>query len=187
MLVSRALLTACLVVPAEWVAGQASNVWPLPLPRLEQRATAGGAAVEMTILWNVSAGAATSDPVPADVAGPLRNDFQVAARRLVADAPVRQRDPQLSEDDLVIVAVSPQGADLGWQVIKDPSVVRAETPTASGELQHQTLRRPEASFLVTLPGRGEGIAELRLLKPRWNGTAFILDPLGAVAIPASGR
>jgi len=185
--VSRALLTACLVVPAGWVAGQASNVWPLPLPRLEQRATAGGAAVEMTILWNVSAGAATSDPVPADVAGPLRNDFQVAARRLVADAPVRQRDPQLSEDDLVIVAVSPQGADLGWQVIKDPSFVRAETPTASGELQHQTLRRPEASFLVTLPGRGEGIAELRLLKPRWNGTAFILDPLGAVAIPASGR
>src|SRR4051794_38106481 len=128
---------------------------------------------------------ATSDPVPADIAGPPRNDFQVAARRLVADAPVRQRDPQLSEDDLVIVAVSPQGTDLGWQVIKDPSFVRAETPTASGELQHQTLRRPAASFIVTLPDRGAGIAELRLMKPRWTGTAFVLDPLGTIIVPAA--
>jgi hypothetical protein len=141
----------------------------------------------MTIQWNVTAAAANADPQPVDVAGPPRNDFQVTTRRLVAGAPVRQRDPQLSEDDLVIVAVSSQGADLGWQVIKDPSFVRAETATDAGDLQHQTLRRPEASFIVTLPEQGAGISELRLLKPRWTGTAFALDPIGSVTLPASGR
>jgi hypothetical protein len=178
-----ALLIACLLAAPSAASAQTSNVWPLPLPRLEQRTTAGGASVEMTILWNVTGAAAASDPQPADVAGPPRNDFQVTTRRLVSGAPARQRDPQLSEDDLVIVAVSPQGTDLGWQVVKDPSFVRAETPTASGELQHQTLRRPEASFIVTLPEQGSGIAELRLLKPRWTGTAFVLDPIGSVTVP----
>ncbi|MEO7272623.1 MAG: hypothetical protein ABI211_11540 [Vicinamibacterales bacterium] len=183
----RALLTACLIMPAAIASAQTANVWPLPLPRLEQRATAGGASVEMTIKWNVTAGAPNADPQPVDVAGPPRNDFEVTTRRLVAGALVRQRDPQLSEDDLVIVAVSPQGTDLGWQVIKDPSFVRAETSTPAGELQHQTLRRSEASFIVTLPEQGAGITELRLLKPRWTGTAFVLDPLGSVALPAAGR
>jgi len=181
------LLAVCLIGPAALASAQTSNSWPLPLPRLEQRATAGGASVEMTIQWNVTAAAANADPQPVDVAGPPRNDFQVTARRLVAGAPVRQRDPQLSDDDLVIVAVSPQGTDLGWQVIKDPSFVRAETSTPAGELQHQTLRRPEASFIVTLPEQGAGISELRLLKPRWTGTAFVLDPLGSVILPGSGR
>ena len=179
----RALLAGCLLAPAAAVSAQSTNVWPLPLPRLEQAATAGGASVEMTIQWNVTGAAANAEPQPVEVAGPPRNDFQVTARRLVSSAPVRQRDPQLSEDDLVIVAVSPQGTDLGWQVVKDPSFVRAETPGTSGELQHQTLRRPEASFIVTLPEQGAGIGELRLFKPRWTGTAFVLDPLGTVAVP----
>jgi len=182
-----ALLTACLALPPAVASAQTSNVWPLPVPRLEQRATAGGGSVEMTIQWNVTAAAANSDPQPVEVAGPPRNDFQVTTRRLIAGAPVRQRDPQLSEDDLVIVAVSPQGTDLGWQVVKDPSFVRAETSTPAGDLQHQTLRRAEASFIVTLPEQGAGIAELRLLKPRWTGTAFVLDPLGSVSLPAGGR
>jgi len=183
----RALLAVCLTAPAAAASAQTTNVWPLPLPRLEQRATAAGASVEMTIRWNVTAAAANTDPQPVDVAGPPRNDFEVTTRRLVAGAPVRQRDPQLSEDDLVIVAVSPLGTELGWQVVKDPSFVRAETSTPAGELQHQTLRRPEASFIVTLPEQGAGITELRLLKPRWTGTAFVLDPLGSVTLPAGGR
>jgi len=179
----RALLAACLLAPCATVSAQSANVWPLPLPRLEQRATANGTSVEMTIQWNVTGAAASADPQPADVAGPPRNDFEVTARRLVSGAPVRQRDPQLSEDDLVIIAVDPQGTEMGWQVVKDPSFVRAETPGVAGELQHQTLRRPEASFVVTLPEQGAGIAELRLFKPRWTGTAYVLDPLGTVTVP----
>jgi len=182
----RALLAVCLLAAPAAASAQSTNVWPMPLPRLEQPATAGGASVEMTIQWNVTGAAPNAEPLPVDVAGPPRNDFQVTTRRLVSGGPVRQRDPQLSEDDLVIVAVSPQGTDLGWQVVKDPSFVRAETPGASGELQHQTLRRPEASFIVTLPDQGAGIAELRLLKPRWTGSAYVLDPIGSVSVP-SGR
>jgi hypothetical protein len=141
----------------------------------------------MTIHWNVTLAAPTGEPQPAAIAGPPRNDFQVTTRRLVTQMPARQRDPQLSEDDLVIVAVNAQGEEIAWQLVKDPSLIRAETPTASGELEHRVLRRSEASFIVTLPQPAAAIAELRLYKPRWTGTAFVLDAVGSVTIPATPK
>ena len=157
--------------------------WPLPLPQMADVAAPTAAAVEMTIHWNVTFAAASTDPQPTAAAGPPRDDFEVTARRLVAHMPARQRDPQLSEDDLVIVAVDAQGVEIAWQVVKDPSLVRAETPTPSGELEHRILRRADASFIVTLPQRSPAIATLRLYKPRWTGSAYVLDAVGTVTIP----
>ena len=158
-----------------------------PLATLPQLAALpAGSASELTIGWNVLS-SPTADPVPAAAAGVPQNDFRMTARRSVAEMPVRQRDPQLSEDDLVIVAVNAQGADVGWQLVKDPSVVRAEAPTASGELRGQVLRRPQTSFVVTVPQASPAIAVLRVYKPRWTGSGFALDALGTVTIPATAQ
>ena len=71
----RALLAACLLAACATVSAQSANVWPLPLPRLEQRATAGGASVEMTIQWNVTGAAANADPQPCGRRRPAAERF----------------------------------------------------------------------------------------------------------------
>jgi len=180
-------LAAILICLSGTTSAQAPTVWPLPLPQLAEVAPPADAAVEMTILWNVTFPAAAVGPGQAASVAPLRNDFRVTARRAAPRMPARQRDPQLSEDDLVIVAVNAQGEELAWQLVKDPTLIRAETPTPSGELEHRTLRRSEASFIVTLPQSAAAITELRLFKPRWTGSAYALDPLGTVTVPTIPR
>ena len=178
------LLTALVLGGSGTARAQTPSDWPLPLPQMADISAPSSAAVEMTIHWNVTFAPPAADPQPVANAGPPRNDFEVTASRAVAHMPTRQRDPQLSEDDLVVVAVDAQGKEIAWQVVKDPSLVRAETPSASGELEHRLLRRPEASFTVTLPQPTTGIVELRLYKPRWTGSAFVIDAVGSVVIPA---
>jgi hypothetical protein len=94
---------------------------------------------------------------------------------------VRQRDPQLSEHHLLVRVVNADGAIIDTQLILDPRVIRAEAPGPSGELQSKTLHRSSPDFLLTIPD-DPGLRELRIYHPRWTGTAFVLDPLGTIAL-----
>lgn len=149
------------------------------LPQLA--ALAARSASELTVRWDTTV-ASPADPALTTSSGP----FQVVSSRAVGDAGTLERAPQLSEDRLVVVAVDAAGREIGWQLVKDPGVVRAEGPTPSGVLTGQILRSGATSFVLSVP-RGSGIADLRIYKPRWTGTAFALDPLGAVSVPADAR
>jgi len=159
------------------------------LAAVRQLASSGAAAssTELTIRWTsgtetgatVGAGAA---PVREAQLSPVQT-FSLVASRSVSAPVVRERDPQLSSDHLVIFAVDAADTELGWQLVKDPRIIRAEEPTATGVLTGQVLYRPSAEFPVSLP-EGLRVAALRIYQARWTGDRFDLVSLGSVSVPA---
>jgi hypothetical protein len=49
-------------------------------------------------------------------------------------------------------------------------------------LSGEVLHRAVAELLITLPD-DPALTEIRLYHPRWTGTGFVLDPLGAFSLP----
>jgi hypothetical protein len=148
------------------------------LPPFANRA-ASAAQTELIISWAVSAGTPGILTVPG--AARELHQFQVRARTPVSDPPVRERDPQIAEDDLVIVALDPQGREIGWQHLKDPRIVRSEQPGPDGLLTGQVLHRSDAEFVVRMPDSLPAVS-LRVYEPQWNGTEFMLRELGTVVL-----
>ena len=159
------------------------------LADVPQLASSGSAAssTELTIRWTsgtetgatVGAGA---PPVREAQLSPVQT-FSLVASRPVSAPVVRERNPQLSSDHLVIFAVDAADTELGWQLVKDPRVIRAEEPTATGMLTGQVLYRPSAEFPVSLP-EGLRVAAIRIYQARWTGDRFDLVSLGSVSVPA---
>lgn len=139
--------------------------------------TAAPSASEITVRWSLLSSPAGDPAAPGAV-----NAFEVASRRNVSELPVPERNPQFSQDRLVVVAVDVGGREVGWQMVPDPSLIRAEVPGPNGLLTGQVLRRQETSFLLTLPETNPPVVEVRIFKPRWTGSAFALDQLGSVGV-----
>jgi hypothetical protein len=138
-------------------------------------------ATELTIRW-VAGASANNDPVPAQDLSPV-NQFELMSRRSVSTNFVRERAPELARERLVIVAIDASGREVAWQQVLDPRIVRAELPGPTGELRGQTLYRPVADLVVAFPD-SLSVAALRVYEVRWNGSEFVLDPLGEVAAGA---
>lgn len=135
----------------------------------------------LTVRW-LATGTPPGDALlPLDEVTPRSSRFEVLSRRAVQFEPVVERDPQLSEDDIVVVALDDGGQELGWARLKDPRVVRAEQPAADGTLSGRTLYRADAEIEVWLPGRTD-LAALRVYKPQWNGREFDLTGLGTIPL-----
>ena len=134
----------------------------VPLVASTSRSTS---LTEMTIRW---------------LANSPESPLKVMARRRVASHLVRERDPQLSPDELVVIATDTRGTAIGWQHVKDPRVIRAEAPGIDGVLSGQWLRRTLAEFVVAVPD-DLAAAELRIYETSWTGRAWTLTPLGTVS------
>lgn len=107
--------------------------------------------------------------------------FTLLERRRVPGSLPRQRNPELSSEQIVVVAVDAQGLEIDRQLIPDPRVLRGEGPGPSGELSGVVLHHAKTELLITLPD-DPAITELRLYHPRWTGTAFVLDLLGIILL-----
>ena len=140
-------------------------------------AIANSAAAEITIRWVVTAASSGAPADPARVV-PL-NQFEVAGRGRVQGPLQRERDPQWSADELVLVAVDAAGREASWQKVRDPRVVRAELPGPSGELSGQVLHRPLAEIVAIVP---DTAASLRIFETQWTGVQFVLRELGQVNV-----
>jgi len=140
--------------------------------------TAGAQTAEtvqqLRVQWTTTS-VSTALPAPGPRVSPLR----LLDRRPVPGSRPRQRNPQLSADQLVVQAFDARGALVDSQLIPDPRLVRAEAPGPSGELVGQVLQRPDPDFLITLPNSAT-LVELRLFQPRWTGTDFVLDLIGSI-------
>jgi len=148
-------------------------------------AAKGNGQAEVTIRWVVTPGqgnAALPGALITPGPNPETNQFEVLRRRGVNEAPVRERNPQLAVDELVIVAVGDRGDELAWQHVKDPRIVRSEQPGPDGVLRGQVFFRPEAELVVHLP---DAVTAARVLvySVEWNGTRFVLRGLGSIPIP----
>jgi hypothetical protein len=140
---------------------------------------ADGAATGLTIRWVVT-DSASGEPVDPATAVAV-NSFEVAARARVQGPLPRERDPQWSEDEIVIVAVDAVGRETSWQKVQDPRLVRAELPGPSGELRGERLHRPLAEIVTIVP---DAAASVRIFETRWTGAGFVLRELGQVNVTA---
>ncbi len=110
-----------------------------------------------------------------------RGSFAALGRQGGLGSLPRQRAPELSEDQLLVLAVDSQKQLKGWSLITDPRILRAELPGPAGELSGQVIYQSNVEFVVALPD-DPAISELRFYHPRWTGQEFVLDPIGAVPI-----
>ena len=110
------------------------------------------------------------------------NRFEVVRRSEVRGPLVRERDPQWSEHDLVVVAADTGGRETSWQKVRDPRILRSEQPGPTGELSGETFVRPEVELVVAVP---DGAASLYVYETAWSGDQFVLRQLGRidVAVP----
>ena len=129
---------------------------------------------QLRVQWTTSVSTLAAPP-PGQRVNPLR----LLERRPAAGSLPRQRNPQLSADQLVVQAFDARGVFVDTQLIPDPRLVRAESTGPSGELVGQTLHRSDPDFLITLPNSAT-LVELRLFQPRWTGTEFVLDLIGSI-------
>jgi hypothetical protein len=134
---------------------------------------------ELRIRWDAYIGV----PVPQVTPGTVlpSNIFTLVERRPIPGRIPRQRNPQLSSDQIVALALDNQSDIVDWQLVPDPRIIRAELPGPSGELSGQILHRAEAELLLILP-ETPSIEEIVLYEPRWTGTNFIFEYLGAVSL-----
>lgn len=135
---------------------------------------------ELHVRWQVGAGGPDGLVRPADLV-PV-NAFEVIGRGTVRGPLVRERDPQWSEDDLVVVALDAAGRETSWQKVRDPRLLRSEQPGPTGELQGEIFHRVEAELVVVVPGAAT--AALRVYETRWDGAQFVLRPLGQFEVTA---
>lgn len=91
----------------------------------------------------------------------------------------RHRSLELSPTHVFIVAVDATNKLRWWSIMPDPRVVRAETPTATGELRGENYYASNVTFTVAFPDDPQ-IVNLRFYHPAWNGTDFDLKPLAVV-------
>ena len=168
------------------IVGMAAQVMPpsrsessvRTLPVFSAAASSGG-QIELTVRW--VAGQAPVGTMMTTRAAAATNRFEVRRRAAVTDAPVQERDPQLGEDELVVVAVDAQGREVGWQHLKDPRIVRSEQPGAGGLLRGRTLFRAETELVVRVP-ESLGAATLNLYEVSWTGSAFVLRGCGSIPV-----
>jgi hypothetical protein len=133
---------------------------------------------QLHVRW-LAAASPTGDPVPAADLVPL-NRFEVVGRSDLRGPLQRERDPQLSEHELVIVSIDGGGRETSWQKIRDPRILRAELPGSTGQLTGQVLYRPEVELVAIVPDAAT--AGLHVYETSWNGEQFVLRPLGVIAV-----
>ena len=132
---------------------------------------------EVRIGWE-----APVEPQAPGVAGrQASNRFTILERQTGPGVVARQRNPELSSDQILVVAVDILGNEISQQLVADPRVVRREFPGPDGRLRHEVLHRARTELLITLPD-DPAIAEIRMYHPRWTGNTFALDLLGTVRL-----
>lgn len=130
---------------------------------------------ELRIKWS---------PPPAPTSG---SQAKAAPRMVVvSDTSVagvvrRERQPQLSEDQLVIVQRASDGRALDWLMTPDPRTIRAEVPGADGRLTGKIVHVADTELLVAITQLA-ATASLSVYQPRWTGMEFLLDLLGEVVL-----
>jgi hypothetical protein len=136
------------------------------------------AVPELHVRW-VAAVSANGEPVPAAAMTPV-NSFEVVGRSDIRGPFQRERDPQLAEHELVIVATDANGRETSWQKQRDPRLLRAELPGPTGELSGELLYRPEVELLVVVPD--SATMALHVYETYSDGGQFLLRSLGLIQV-----
>lgn len=104
----------------------------------------------------------------------LKMTGQTASKEL----PPRERNPEITEDDLVVVGYDSNNLEISRAIITDPRLIRYESfDETSGEFIEAEMMQRKADFNVTLPAN-DNLFSIEILKPHWNGEKYILESQG---------
>ena len=139
------------------------------------QANNGNESRELRIQWTVpraqAAGARTRSP----------GSFTLLGQTRFSGAPRRERQPEPSANDLVVIVQDSDGRDLDWRIVPNPRLLRLETPDQDGRLSGRTIERDEVEMLLYIPDL-PGADRIQIFSPVWNGKDYTLDPLGQLTI-----
>jgi len=107
--------------------------------------------------------------------------MEVLARKTLPGTLQRERNPELSEDLVVIVAVNIRGEETYRVSRPDPRLLRAETADDTGLLSSTRLYRENVEFWVALPDDPD-LDKILFFHPEWTGAVFNLVPVGEVRL-----
>lgn len=107
----------------------------------------------------------------------------VIEQRRIPGPPPQQRNPELSSEQLVTVALDASGQEITRIVTPDPRLIRAETADPSGKLTSSGfIYQASTDLTISLPDDSR-ITTLKIYHPRWTGKKFILEQIGEVQLP----
>lgn len=107
--------------------------------------------------------------------------FALLEQRVVPGSLRRERFPQLSYDQFVVVARDAAGRELDWRLVKNPAIMRVDVPGPDGRLQGGIIEVASTELSVAIPDAA-GVDRVYLYRPRWTGTEYLLEPFGQVQL-----
>ena len=109
-------------------------------------------------------------------------EITILNQRRVPGSPARERNPELSQNHLYVVALRKDGSEIAQVIVLDPRIIRAEIADPTGALTSQTFIREVAAFPLVLPD-DSAFAALEIYKPQWTGTDWLLVRIGTADVP----
>jgi hypothetical protein len=117
---------------------------------------------------------------------PREHRLEIISQKQVLGAPQVQRNPQLSEDTLVVSALDSKGKEITRVYIADPRLLRSENVDSRGTLtSKKRLYRRSAKLIIPLPDNPE-IKSIQIFQPHWTGTEFTLELIGEIQLLKGG-
>ena len=140
----------------------------------------GDKVLSLQVRWNAYESARPMIQPETDKV-PTGGGFTISEMKQEAGTVTLPKSSELSTDQVVVVAIDNQQRLCSWNVVADPRTVRAEHGDADGTIKGNLFHRTTAYMLVDLQD-SPTVAQLRFYHPRWTGTEFVLDPLGAAQV-----
>lgn len=109
----------------------------------------------------------------------------IRSETVSTERPPRQRNPELSEDQLVVIGLDNAGIEIMRTLILDPRFVRSEAFGANGIVSSEKHLLTEAVFGVTLPDN-ERLSSIEIYQPHWNGQQYLLRLQGKATLSQQG-
>jgi len=136
---------------------------------------------ELEVRWKAPYKSTENNSTGTEQQGQPAQTLTVMGRSTGRGSLQRQRSLELSEEQVLVVAVGADSRMSWWTLIADPRLRRAETPGPNGELSGQTIILGETDFTVSYP-TDLSITELRFYHPHWTGTRFTLESIGSTPV-----
>jgi hypothetical protein len=136
---------------------------------------------ELEVRWKTPDKSAASDSPGAEAQGQPAQTLSVMGLNAGRGSLPRQRSLELSEEQVLVVAVGVENEMRWWTLMADPRLRRAETAGPNGEISGQTVILSETDFTVSYPA-DISITELRFYHPHWTGTRFTLESIGSTPV-----
>ncbi len=104
--------------------------------------------------------------------------FLITEQRRITESPLSQRDPELTPQQIVVMACDAKEKEINRFYISDPCVIRAKTFDENGALiSSELFYKKSVDFSIVIPD-DPNINLIKFYKPNWTGKEFVIELIG---------